>query len=309
MKVACGIKGLRRPPAGSVVTMGVFDGVHLGHARVIRDAVARARKRGLESIVVTFDPHPIRILRNNTYVPRLISFTHRIKLIEELGADMLLVIRFTKAFSMMAADLFVRQVLVDRLNAMEICASPKFYFGSGGKAGISELKELASPYGIRVNVIPPVKIGGTVVGSRLIRGLILKGELGKAAKCLGRPVSILGTIVAGSRLGRTLGYPTANINPHHEIVPPSGVYAVRIKVKGRLYKGVLNIGMRPTFYAPRDAEPSIEAHIFNFKGNIYGRDAEVYFVKKLRDEARYKGREALIAQIRKDEERARNILS
>jgi len=154
-----------------------------------------------------------------------------------------------------------------------------------------------------------VKVQGVTVGSSMIRRLVLNGDIHKAARFLGRPVSILGTIVSGSQLGRTLGYPTANINPHHEVVPPSGVYAIKIKVGGRIYKGVLNIGTRPTFYAPRDSEPTIEAHIFNFKGTIYGSTAEVYFVDKIRNEVKYKDRSELVRQIKKDEALARNILS
>ncbi len=308
MKVVYGIKGLKKPASGSVVTLGVFDGVHLGHAKLIRKVAERAKNTGLKSIVVTFDPHPVKVLRKKSYAPRLVSLDHRLKLIEKLGVDITVVMEFTSSVRSMEPVLFIKKIVAGALNCREIFASPKFYFGKGGKAGIGELKKLAARHNIKVNIIRPVTVDGVTVGSSIIRRLILKGDIARAARYLGRPVSILGTVVAGSRLGRTLGYPTANINPHHEIVPPSGVYAIRINIKGKLHDGVLNIGNRPTFYAPRDREPAIEAHIFDFRGNIYGVTAEVYFVRKIRNEVMYNGRDALIKQIKKDEASARNIL-
>ena len=309
MKVVFGVNSFKKPASGSVITIGVFDGVHIGHAKLIQEVVRRARRNNLKSVVLTFEPHPVKVLRSRSYFPRLVSLSHRLKLIEKLGVDTVVVLNFTRSFSRITPEEFVKKIALGKLNCREICVSPKFYFGRGGRAGVKELRKMAESNGIKVTVIPPVKVQGVTVGSSMIRRLVLKGDIHKAARFLGRPVSILGTIVSGSQLGRTLGYPTANINPHHEVVPPSGVYAIRIKVGGRIYRGVLNIGTRPTFYAPRDSEPTIEAHIFNFKGSIYGSTAEVYFVDRIRNEVKYKDRLELVRQIKKDEALARNILS
>lgn len=308
MKVIRGIHAIPKIQTGSVVTVGVFDGVHIGHRKVIREVVRLARLRKRTSVVVTFDPHPAKLLRPSSAVPSIISLKHRIRLIRELGVDMLVIARFTGAFSRIAPSAFIRTVVAGRLNAREIAVSGKFYFGKGARAGVRELKKIAAACGVRVRIVRPAKALGAVVGSSLVRSLILKGDIRRAARLIGRPVSVLGTVVSGSRFGRVLGYPTANINPHHEVVPPSGVYAVIVQVGGRRYGGLLNRGTRPTFFSPRDSEPQIEAHIFDFAGTIYGRDIEVHFIRKIREEVRFNDRQELVAQIRRDEKAARFIL-
>lgn len=308
MKVIRGIHAIPKMATGSVVTVGVFDGVHAGHRKVIAATVRRARRIGAASVVVTFDPHPKRILRPSPAVPSIISLEHRIRLIRELGVDMLVVARFTRAFSRIGPSEFIRTVVAGRLRAREVVVSEKFYFGKGARAGVRELGKIAAACGIAVRVVRPAKALGVAVGSRLVRRMILRGDIRGAARLIGRPVSVLGTVVSGSRFGRVLGYPTANINPHHEVVPPSGVYAVTVRVGNGLFGGLLNIGTRPTFFSPRDSEPHIEAHIFGFSGSIYGRDIEVCFVRKMRDEVKFNNRQDLVAQIRRDEKRARRIL-
>ena len=284
----------------SVVTIGVFDGVHLGHCKVIKDLARRGREADLKSVVVTFSPHPIKILRPGYKIPSLISLDHRTRLIKALGVDAVIVLNFTKAVSDLAPEDFVKNILIDRLGASEVFVGENFYFGKGARADAGALKSIAEGLGLKVRVIRPVMVNGQTVSSSRIRRLILKGDLGSASRLLGRPVSVLGTVVAGSKLAKALGYPTANINPHHEVIPPFGVYAVRVSFGGRLYKGVLNIGTRPTFYSPRDKEPSIEVHIFGFNKRIYGKDLEVLFVKKLRDEKKFASHAGLIRQIEKD---------
>lgn len=308
MRVIRGLRRLGRCARGSVVTVGVFDGVHAGHRKIIGRAVRLARELGLASVVVTFDPHPATVLRAHAAVPRLVSLAHRIRLIAELGVDTVVVIRFTPAFARTGAEAFVRRVLAGRLRARVIVASEKFYFGRGASAGIGALQEIATRNGIAVRTVPVARTLGRVIGSSLVRDLIGRGDLRGAQRCLGRPVSVLGTVVRGSRLGRTFGYPTANINPHHEVVPPSGVYAVQARIGRRSYRGILNIGVRPTFYGSRDCEPEIECHIFGFRGNIYGRDLEVLFLKKLREEVKFKNSQELVAQIRRDIRKARAIV-
>lgn len=308
MKIIRGIQAVPNVPSGSAVTVGVFDGVHLGHRKVIGETVRLARRKRLTSIVVTFDPHPVRVLRRSFAAPSILSLEHRIRLIAELGVDMLVVMRFTKALSRMSAGAFVRRVLSGRLNARVIVASEKFYFGSGARSGVAALRADAPRCGIAVRVVEGSRACGEVVGSSMVRRLILAGDIRRAACLTGRPVSVLGTVVSGARFGRVLGYPTANLNPHHEVVPPSGVYAVRATVGGRRYGGILNIGVRPTFFSPRDSEPQIEVHLFGFSGTIYGKDIEVFFVKKLRDEVKFNNSQDLVAQIRRDEKAAKKTL-
>lgn len=305
MKVIKGLRQVKTPVGGSVVTIGVFDGVHIGHRRIIEMVVKRAKRLGIKSVVLTFDPHPIDILRPKSRIPSLISLGHRIRLIESLGADILIVVKFSKTFAKLSAGKFAKDILVSRLGAREVYVSEGFYFGKGAGADKEKLKDMGRALGFKVNIVAPVKADGHTVSSSLIRRAIAKGDLALGAKLLGRPVSILGTVVRGARLARELGYPTANVNPHHEVIPPSGVYAVRVSYRGISFKGVLNIGTRPTFFGPRDREPSIEAHIFDFHKHIYGEDLEILFIKKLREEVKFKDRADLVRRIRKDAKQAR----
>ena len=220
----------------------------------------------------------------------------------------MIIVNFTKSLANMSPKEFVNSLVVSRIDVKEIYVGENFYFGKGAKAGVETLREIGKSFGFNVRVVRPIEIAGDMISSSAIRRLIMDGRIEKAAKFLGRPVSVLGTVVGGSRLARALGYPTANINPHHEVIPPSGVYAVSVRYRGRPFKGVLNIGSRPTFYSPRDREPTIEAHIFDFNERIYGKDLEILFIKKLRDEQRCASRDELVAQIRKDETAARTIL-
>ena len=294
---------------GSVVTIGVFDGVHIGHRKIIKKVVDRTRTLGLKSVVVTFDPHPLKILRPGTAEPlSLVSLQHRIRLIRALDVDYLLILKFTRMFSLLSPSNFVKDVLINRLGAKEIYVGENFYFGRNASGGAHILKKISQGFGCRVYTLKPVKISNRIVSSSLIRKLILRGILAEASRLLARPVSILGTVVEGSKLARLLGYPTANVNPHHEIIPPTGVYAVKINLDGRWLKGILNIGVRPTFYSSRDREPTIEVHIFDFTSRIYGKDIEIFFIKKIRDERRFKNAKELIAQIRRDERTARSVL-
>lgn len=294
----------------SIVTIGIFDGVHIGHETIIRKVVIRAKRLGVKSIVVTFDPHPLKVLGTGHFVPSLISLKHRVRLIKALGIDKILVMNFDKRMAAMAPEKFVAGVIIKKLNAGEIFVGEDFRFGRGARSDASDLKAIGEKIGLKVKVVKHVKKKGFIISSTLIRRLVVSGSINEASSFLGRPYSVLGTVVGGTRLARSLGYPTANINPHHEAIPPSGVYAVRVKFNGRLFKGVMNIGVRPTFYDHgRDKEPSIEVHIFDFNSRIYGRDLEILFVRKLRDEKKFKTIDRLIAQIKKDEASSRKALA
>ena len=293
----------------SIVTIGVFDGVHIGHRAVIKEAVRRAGAAGLKSVVVTFDPHPLKVLGARNAPPSLISLKHRIRLIRGLGIDRVMVINFNKKLASMSAGKFVKDLIVKRLCAAAIVVGEDFCFGRGASTDARRLRDIAKKYSVGVKIVKHLKKNGHIVSSTIIRRLVVGGYIKEASALLGRPFSILGTVVGGAALARTLGYPTANINPHHEAMPPSGVYAVRVKLRGRVYNGVMNIGVKPTFYDHgRDKEPSVEVHIFDFRERIYGRDLEVSFVRKLRPEKKFNTIDSLIEQIKRDESKARNIL-
>ena len=309
MKVIRGFKALEGHIKGSVVTVGVFDGVHVGHRDIISKVVSSARKTKLTSIVLTFDPHPIKVLRPHYEISSLISLNHRIRLIEDLGVDILIIAKFTGLFSRLNAEEFVKNILVNKLRIRHLFAGENFYFGKNASAGSKALKRLSKRFEFKITVIKSVKIGKHVISSSRIRKLISQGKLRAAASLLGRPVSVFGTVVKGSGIAKGLGYPTANINPHHEVIPPHGVYAVKVRLDKKMLRGILNIGFRPTFYNYRDEEPTIEAHLFGFKGNLYNKDIEVFFVKKIRLERKFKSRTMLVKQIKSDMKTARRILS
>jgi len=269
------------------VTIGIFDGVHKGHQVILKKLLQEAEKKRLKSVVITFDPHPVKVLNPGFKIPLLMSLNHRIKLIKRMGVDYCFVERFTKNFSKLKPEDFVKDTLVDKLNLKTLVAGGNFLFGFKEKGDAGLLKKLSRIYNFKLYSIPPLKIGGSFVSSTRIRKAIEKGDLKLASELLGRPVTILGTVVKGKRLGRKIGFPTANIDPHHESIPPSGVYGVDIALDGKTCKGILNISARKI----------IEAHIFNFNKNIYGRDIEVIFKQKIRNEKKFKSLEALKHQI------------
>lgn len=309
MKVIKGLGGLKRPIRASVITVGVFDGVHIGHRKILEKIVERAKALGAGSVVVTFDPHPLKVLNPKANVPSLISLGHRIRLIESAGVDCLIILKFTPSLARLPADVFIKDILIGRLGLKEIYVGEDFVFGKGAASGIDALRRSGRRLGFRAAVVRPVKVNGAVISSSLIRHLITSGDIGMASRYLGRPVSILGTVTGGAGRGRIIGFPTANVNPHHEAIPPSGVYAVKVRYSSSVLKGVLNIGFRPTFHkkAELPKDPLVEVHIFGFNGNIYGKDLEIIFVKKLRPERRFKNQEHLAAQIKKDVGRAHAI--
>ncbi len=291
-----------------LMTIGIFDGVHRAHQKIIRAMVKKAKKKHLSTILITFNPHPANILKKGVKVPLLISLKHRLHLLNEMGLDYVIVLRFTKRLSHMNAVDFIKNTL-SKIHIDEIIVGRNFFFGRYKKGRFKDLKKFSAFYGYRVSTIDALKSSGRVISSTWIRNLILKGNLKKASSLLSRPVAILGTVIKGHKRGRIIGYPTANINPHHEAIPPSGVYAVKIILYNRVYKGILNIGVKPTFKkSPGDRESTIEVHIFNFSNYIYGRDLEVIFVKKIRREKKFKDMFYLRKQIKRDEKFASAIL-
>ncbi|MFH1458326.1 MAG: bifunctional riboflavin kinase/FAD synthetase [Candidatus Omnitrophota bacterium] len=291
MEVIYGIHKIKKYPK-PVVALGVFDGVHLGHRKILKSAVRNARREHGTSIVFTFWPHPQK-------EGSLYSLEHRLKLISELGIDVCVIIRFNKKLARVSANDFIRNVLFKKLGASYIFVGRNFKFGKKAQGDGNTLQKASVEYHFKVRVFPVVRINGAPVSSTYIRTQIKKGNLKAAQRLLNRPVSILGTVVRGISLGRKFGIPTANIDPHHEVIPPKGVYAVKVNFRNKKFEGACYIGPKPAFLK-HQTTTSIEVHILNFNRNIYGRTLEVQFIRKIRSPRKFSSPAALAAQIKKD---------
>ena len=290
-----------------VAAIGTFDGVHIAHKKIIKRAVSTARRLKGVSIVLTFYPHPMRITNPGKTPALLTSIEHRVGLIAVLNPDICLIADFGKSFAGMSPQDFIKDVLLKCLRAEYVVIGKNFKFGKNKSGNIELLKKSAAKSGFKVDVLEPVKKSGRIISSSVIRELIEKGRLYEGSRLLGRRFSVLGTVIKGDSRGRVLGYPTANIDPHQEALPPNGVYAVRAKIENKWYGGMLNIGRRPTFY-PDAHKLVIEANIFNFNKYLYGQILELFFVKKLRNEKRFTSADLLKKQLKNDELRAKAIL-
>src|SRR5213079_935453 len=288
------------------LAIGVFDGVHLGHQAVISTATSHARSADGTPLVVTFDPHPVKVLRPHN-APHLLTATqHKIALIRDLGVDHLLVINFDKKFAATPPEKFVEQLVAHSKPLREICVGHEWSFGKNRRGNLDLLKGLGAKSSFDVVGIPPVKINGAVVSSTAIRQAIEKGDLTKAAEMLGHEYTILGTVTRGDNLGKKIGFPTANLSAHSEQFPPNGVYAAEARIDGDLHRGVINLGIRPTVSSGK-SERVLEIHLFDFNRDIYGHDVEVRFLKFLRSEKKFQDLDTLVQQIRQDVEQARQL--
>jgi riboflavin kinase/FMN adenylyltransferase len=299
------IPDLAKIPGPLVLAIGVFDGVHLGHRAVIERARVDAANAGGTAVAVTFDPHPLRVLRPEK-APRLLTSTpHKIRLIRELGLNHLLVLAFDLAFAATPAEEFIRQLAAAARPLREICVGHQWSFGKGRAGNLALLDRLGHELGFEEVGVPAVEIDGQVVSSTIIRQAVERGDLRAAARFLGRDYTVLGTVVEGLHLGHTLGFPTANLSAHNEQFPPNGVYVVEARRNGDApLRGVANIGVRPTL-AQASGERVLEVHLFDFDGDLYGTDLEISFRHFLRPEQKFPSLEALRAQIARDVEAAR----
>lgn len=307
MKVISRIGGIKKKFTRPVLALGVFDGLHRGHRYLIDKVVKRARAIRGTSVVMTFFPHPRHVLRPHHFLPFLISLRHRLRLIEQMGVSVCFVANFTKQFSNLTSHQFARRYLLAGIKPREIFIGEDFRFGRGRSGSVEFLKTIGAQKGFAVHAIPRIKQGNWGISSSLIRKLILEGRLTLARRMLGRPVSILGKVIKGDGRGKTLGFPTANINSLGEIIPPCGIYAVNVILGRQMLKGAASIGYRPTFYKKRN-NLTVEVFIFDFKKNIYGKEIEVQFVKKIRREKKFDSKEKLISQMKHDERKARSLL-
>lgn len=313
MKVIYGIGKVKKLEP-SVAAIGVFDGVHVGHQALIRKAAARAKAVGSLLVVVTFHPHPVHVLRPEIHLPLITSLSHRLALLEELGVDICIVIRFNRRFSHLSAQRFVKRYLVEKVNAREIFVGDDFRFGENRSGTPADFEAFGKKYDFRVHVLSAVggrrSEGGRRknIGSSVIRERLSAGKLNDVRKLLGRPVSIMGRVVKGDGRGKQLGFPTANIIPEHELIPPVGVYAVRIHLHGKVFNGMANIGRRPSFPAKHQSI-HIEVHIFNFRRNIYGQTVTLDIIKKIRSEKIFPSTQALVDQLQEDRTKALHIFA
>jgi riboflavin kinase / FMN adenylyltransferase len=306
MEIIRSIEELERLHGPLFLAIGVFDGVHRGHQAVISTSTSHARSGDGTPLVVTFDPHPVKVLRPND-APHLLTATqHKIALIRDLGVDHLLVINFDKKFAATPPDKFVEQLVAHSKPLREICVGHEWSFGKDRRGNLGLLKELGAQFHFHVVGIPPVKVNSAVVSSTAVRQAVEKGDFATAAVMLGREYTILGTVKAGEKLGKKLGYPTANLSAHSEQFPPNGVYLAEAWIQGVLYHGVVNLGYRPTVSDER-SERVLEIYLLDFNRDIYGENVEVRFVRYLRPERKFDNLEALVRQIDADVQQAREL--
>lgn len=306
MKVIYGIGRLKLTKA-SCVTVGVFDGLHLGHQAIIKKVVSVARENNILSVVLTFFPHPDSIIKSKKISPLLISLKHRLALIASYGVDVCVVVKFDSAFKKITAENFISGILIKRCLIKYLIINRNFIFGKNREGNADLMKKISRKFNFEVSFQRDVRSDSHIVSSTLIRSLIRQGYLKAASKLLGRRVEVIGTVVGGDSRGRKLGFPTANIDPHHEVTPPKGVYLIQAWLGKRKLLGLANIGFRPTF--KKEKKEIIEIHLLNFRKSIYGKDLRIVFMKRLRCEKRFAEKSHLIEQINRDIQQARSYFS
>jgi riboflavin kinase / FMN adenylyltransferase len=305
MEIIIGIEQLKRPLNNPVVTLGNFDGVHLGHQSIFRKVKEEARRIKGEAVVITFEPHPLKVLSPQAFPPLLTPFRKKMMLIEKSGIETVLCIEFTPSFSQISPFDFIKNILIDKVKAKKVVVGYNYHFGRNQRGDVEILKQVCKRFQVDVEVMEPLRIGSTTVSSSKIRELIKEGEVEEASKLLGRNYPVIGKVVQGARRGQTLGFPTANLEISEDLHPKKGVYAVEVLWNQQLLNGLANVGMNPTFLSPQGKEEksvSIEVYILNFHQNLYGEEIQISFKKRIRDETRFNSPAELIEQIKKDVE-------
>lgn len=306
MRILRSIPELSELPGPLFLAIGVFDGVHLGHQAVISTSAEHAGAVNGTPVVVTFDPHPEKILRPDKAPHLLTATAHKIALIRALGVRHLLIIPFDKDFAATEPEVFVRQLVEHAKPLREICVGHEWSFGRKRRGNLGLLTKLGEEFDFNVVGIPPVSIDGEIVSSTTIRSAVEAGDFRKAATMLGREYTILGTVVHGDDLGKKIGFPTANLSAHSEQFPPNGVYFAEAKLSGVVHPGVVNLGHRPTMSSGK-SDRTLEVYLLNFDSDIYGKDLELRFVRYLRPEKKFENVEALVRQIERDVQQAREL--
>jgi len=285
-----------------VLTIGNYDGIHIGHKKIIETVAKRARKISGTPMLMTFNPHPLSVLKPDTYTLLITPLHLKKKLIETHGIEVMLLIPFDASFQNITPEIFIKDVLVDRLAVKEIFVGYDFKFGKGGTGNVEMLRQCAEKYGFYFEAIDAITIGGERVGSNAIRKLIIDGNVEKATRFLGRPHMIEGIVVKGENRGKWMGFPTINLDTFFELVPKNGVYVTEVALRDKRKAAVTNIGFNPTFDGKKFL---METHILDFSGNLYGKEVAIYFHKRIRDEMKFGGIEELKERIAKDAALAR----
>ncbi len=307
MEIIRELGNLNKSYPNTVLTIGNFDGVHLGHQKILSMVMKEARARKGTPMVMTFDPHPMKVLAPERDVRLLITFEEKVRLMKSAGIRVLLSIPFTKEFANMLPDHFITEVLANKIRAKAIIIGSQYAFGKNKKGTIDLLRRRGKKYGFTVHAVRHAKIHGHIVSSSSIRTLLMKGAVKEVSLFLGRAYSIEGKVIRGKGRGqKILHIPTANITTPVEISPKEGVYAVRIGWEGNIFNGVANIGKNPTF---GNADVSYEVHIFNFSGNLLGKNLRIYFLDRIRNEQTFPDTESLEKRIREDMKQAGEILN
>lgn len=286
----------------TILTMGIFDGLHLGHQQIMKDVIARAKATQCASTVLTFSPHPRAVLHPETAPPMLQTFEQKAEGMGILGIDQLVVMEFNEQLSSMSAQDFTQKIICEALKAQEIYLGKGFAFGRGREGNIVKLQEYSQHFGFYASEVHEVVLRGRRISSTMVRRLIKAGRINLARRLLGRPYGVEGVVIKGRQLGRELQFPTANIAPHNTVIPADGVYVTLALVDGLWRRSVTNIGVRPTIGG--NLERMIEAHLLDFQGDLYHRTLRLRFLCRLRDEKKFKSLDELKAQISRDSQRA-----
>lgn len=293
---------IQRP---TVITLGVFDGLHLGHQLIMRTVVERAHAIDAVPTVITFDPHPRAVLHPESAPPLLQTLDQKVEGFGVMGVEQTIVIRFTEEFSLIRAEDFLRDTVKERLHAKEVYLGRGFAFGHNREGHIGLLRSVSEELGFFADEVPEVRFRGQRVSSTKIRELLAQGKVNLARRMLGRPYGVEGPVVHGAERGHTLGFPTANLQPHNRVIPRNGVYLTGTLIEGLWRRSVTNVGVRPTF-AGDHTEPSVETFVMNWEGDLYGDVVRVRFLHRLRDERKFGSLEELKTQIARDVDRAQS---
>ena len=288
----------------TVLTLGVFDGLHLGHQRIMQTVVERAKTVNAVSTAITFDPHPRAVLHPASAPPLLQTLDQRLANFDVLGIEQAIVIPFTLDFAGVRAEIFLKEIIHDRLHAREVYLGRGLAFVKDRGGNIELLRQMSSELGFFADEVPEVRLRGHRISSSGIRRTLADGRVNLVRRMLGRPYGVEGVIIRGNRRGHTIGFPTANLKPHNRVIPKFGVYATATLVDGTWRRSITNIGVRPTF--ENESEPSIETYIFDFYEELYGDVLRVRFLHRIRDQRKFSGIDELKAQIEKDTKRALN---
>ena len=287
-----------------VITIGNFDGVHLGHQKILKKTIQRAQALGVPALVYTFNPHPLQVLRPDDAPPSITTFEEKVHIIERLGIDYLVCEHFTRQYAEQPPEEFIKNIICDRIHPQEIVIGHDYAFGKNRKGSIELLHKMGDIFHFKVLVIDNITIKNIPVRSTTVRRLITLGKVSLAEKLLGRPYCLSGKVVHGKQ--RRIGFPTANLSPRKNLVPKNGVYAIKANTPQGMFKGVVNIGYNPTFAGTR---LTIEAHLFDFQGDLYGKEIALYFIKRIRGEKKFFEVQQLVRQIERDIAFAKRILA